>query len=139
MDQSLGHTNRNDFLFPAQQQVDDSVGQLPSCQLAQHEVWESTDQFFLRNGNGQLVQQFIKQHVQKKCLERHLKNILQQHPERGKWTSHVQWPDMNTSWRVRWLGQQIRGVVRWPYMYARENGLAFATRDPRTPVDCRVI
>jgi hypothetical protein len=124
-----GHTLRTDFIFPLQQIADEIAGQQPLVLPGRHDMWETSDCYVLRDEQNMLVTESVTKACQQFNIKKHMTTLRTEHSSKSEWYTSAAWSPLCTGWKMKWLNHVIPGPLHWPYMYAREAGLNFKTRE----------
>lgn len=123
-----GHSGRLDWLFPLQQCTDNLAGSLSLLPLHRRHMWITAHKFVVRNHVG-ILEGFSSQSIGHRLDEIAFSELQHEHPLKAQWLTNMAWPSACHKWRTKWMNGIIPGPVRWPFMFAREEGLPFLTRD----------
>ena len=123
-----GHTGRPDWLFPLQQCTDSLAGSLPLLQLHRRHMWVTARRFVVRNHNG-ILDSLSSQSIGHRFDDVEFSAMLHDHPLKSQWVTDLSWPSACHKWRSKWINGIIPGPILWPFIFAREEGLPFLTRD----------
>jgi hypothetical protein len=127
-----GHTHRSDWLFPMQHLADVTAGSLDIVPLLPHQVWTPSPPFILRNEQGNLTY-FSKETLSHRYQQKLGETLQVQHGQKSQWYQQAVLPKACSKWKMKWLNGIVPGPLRWPFMHAREECLAFRTRDSKPP------